>query len=117
MSVLVGMPQILCLCVSASFLCTDVYLYLHVGKYCVCLCVCVRACVCVRVCVGAEVVLSFEVSDGVQHCICRLHANVEAELENVGEEGKRPESAHTYTHKHTHTIRSKSQPAISHFSC
>lgn len=70
-------------------------------------CACVRVCVSKRVClcvrVGAEVGLLFEVSDGVQCCSCCLHANAAAELEDVGEEGKRPEHAPTNTHTHTIT--------------
>lgn len=67
----------------------------------VCVCVSKRVCLCVRV--GAEVGLLFEVSDGVQRCSCCLHANAAAELEDVGEEGKRPEHAPTNTHTRTIT--------------
>ncbi|CAL8379076.1 unnamed protein product [Boreogadus saida] len=46
---------------------------------------------------SAEARLLFEVSDGVQEHSCCLHANIEAALENVGDEGKRPEPAHSTT--------------------
>lgn len=36
----------------------------------------------------------------MQHCSCCLHANTAAELEDVGEEGKRPDPSHTQIHIH-----------------
>lgn len=39
----------------------------------------------------------------MQRCSCCLHANAAAELEDVGEEGKRPEHAPTNTHTRTIT--------------
>lgn len=59
-----------------------------------------HTCDCVYLYVGAGVLLLFKVSNGVQHCSCCLHANAVAKLEDVGEEGKRPEPAHTHIHRH-----------------
>lgn len=55
---------------------------------------------CVCLYVGAGVLLLFKVSNGVQHCSCCLNANAVAKQEDVGEEGKRPEPAHTHIHRH-----------------